>query len=89
MTIRSRLDAFEKQMKIATVALSKQGRLPRKVIYLNDPEEDLDEYRLDPGLMTIEIGEVEFEALRGTGDGGRRTAGRIAPRDTDAPPSLS
>jgi hypothetical protein len=58
MTIRSRLDAFEKQMKIATLALSKQGRLPRKLVFINDPEEGLDEYRLDPGLMTIEIGSI-------------------------------
>ena len=72
MTIRSRLDAFERQIKLAQAALSKQGRLAHPLSVVNDPEENLDEYRLDPGLMTIEIGKPAQQGAEDATRGHRR-----------------
>jgi hypothetical protein len=62
MTVKARLDSFERQLKAATIALSKQGRLPVRLVFVNDPEEGLDEYRLPPEVLalnqTIEIGSL-------------------------------
>jgi hypothetical protein len=66
MSVKGRLDHFERQLKLATVALSRRGRLPIRLQIINDPEEGLEEFRLD-GLdptQIIEIGEPQFEALR-------------------------
>lgn len=63
MTIKSRFDGFERQLKLATVALSRTGRLPLRIEYFNDPEEGLEEYRLSPEVLarneTIEIGSFD------------------------------
>lgn len=68
MTLRSKLDALEKRMGMATLALAKQGRLAARFVVVNDPEDEaeLAPYRLhglNPGV-TIEIGEADFEAVR-------------------------
>lgn len=66
MSVKGRLDHFERQLKLATVALSRSGRLPVKIVCINDPEEGLEEFvlhGLDPSV-TIENGEEEFEGLR-------------------------
>jgi hypothetical protein len=66
MSIKARLGSVERQLKAATVAMSRAGRLPVRIEIVNDPEENLEEFvlhGLDP-TQTIEIGEPQFEALR-------------------------
>jgi hypothetical protein len=57
MSLKARLDGFDRQLKLATAALSKQGRLRATFVYINDPEEGLEEFRLDDldPTKTIEI----------------------------------
>ena len=68
MTIKSRFDGFERQSKLATVALSRTGWLPLRIEYFNDPEEGLEEYRLSPEVLarneTIEIGSLTQPGCR-------------------------
>ena len=58
MTIKSRLDGLERQLNLATIALRKSKRLPLQLLIVNDPEEGLEEFRLDDfdATQTIEIG---------------------------------
>jgi hypothetical protein len=68
MSIRSRLDNLERQMKAAQAALAKAGRIRTPMIFINDPEEDLDQYRVHPSVMTIKIGsDVQPDVYPGDG----------------------
>jgi hypothetical protein len=60
MTMKNRLDGFEKQMKLAAAQLAHAGRIRTPMVYVNDPEDGLDELRLPDwvwnALGTIEVG---------------------------------
>jgi hypothetical protein len=64
MTIKARLDSFERRMRAVAVALSGAGRLQVRIEFVNDPEdaEALAPYRLAPEVLarneTIEIGRL-------------------------------
>jgi hypothetical protein len=60
VTIKARLDSFERQLRAAAVTLSRARHLPVKIVFVNVPEEGLDELRLDSldPCATIEIGRL-------------------------------
>ena len=69
MSIRNRLDEFDKQLKLAGAQLARTGRTQRPMVYLDDPEDGVEELRL-PGwvreaLPTIEIGRPDRKSETG------------------------
>ena len=65
MSIKARLDGFDKQLKLAAAQLSRASRLPLEFVIINDPEEGLEAFRLDDWdpMKTIEIGSMIHSRL--------------------------
>jgi hypothetical protein len=68
MSIKPRLDGFERKLQMAEAALIRAGHLRRPVFIVNDPEDeaDLAEHRLY-GIdqsETIEIASDRFEEMQ-------------------------
>jgi hypothetical protein len=69
MSMKNRLDGFDKQLKLAVAQLARARRIQTPTIYLDDPEDGLEELRLPDwvldALPTIEIGRPDREPETG------------------------
>jgi hypothetical protein len=59
MTIKPRLDALDRQLKAARIALKRSGRIRSPMLFLSDPEDDLSEFKL-PDWVVDKLGVIEI-----------------------------
>jgi hypothetical protein len=63
MSLKTRLDDFERRMQAVAAAMAREGRLLPAFVVVNDPEAGLDGYRLPAEVVeklgTIKVGRPE------------------------------